>query len=222
MTVMNFFQKIYYLFYRPKIFFPKKSYSMFGEDLFIDNYFKKKKRGLYVDIGCYHPFEGSNTHLLYNRGWSGINIDLSQLSIELFNFTRKRDQNLRLGIGAKNGKIKYFYRKKINMLNTTNEAHAKKHFLNGYKTSILEQKTLNQVMKDSKYYNKTIDFLNIDAEDTEYEILKNFNFKKYKPKLICIEIHGENKDKRPIYKLLKKLRYKKIWQEGYSFIFKQN
>ena len=73
-----------------------------------------------------------------------------------------------------------------------------------------------------QYYNKTIDFLNIDAEDTEYKILKSFNFKKYKPKLICIEIHGRKKEKRSIYKLLKSLRYNKIWQEGYSFIFKQN
>ena len=42
---------------------------------------------------------------------------------------------------------------------------------------------------------KTIDFLNIDAEDTEYNILKGFNFKKHKPKLICIEMHAGTKKK---------------------------
>ena len=86
---------------------------MFGEDLIIKNFFKKKSSGIYVDIGCYHPYDGSNTHLLFKKGWNGINIDLSELSIELFNVTRKNDLNLRLGVGSKNGKIKYFFRKKL-------------------------------------------------------------------------------------------------------------
>jgi hypothetical protein len=217
---MNIFKKIYQLYYKPKIFFPKKTYSMFGEDLIINNFFKKKTNGIYIDIGCYHPYDGSNTHLLFKKGWNGINIDLSELSIELFNVTRKNDLNLRLGVGAKNGKIKFFYRKKINMLNTTDEKHAKQYFLNGYQTSILKQKTLNRILEQSKYKNSKIDFLNIDAENTEYQILKKFNFKKYDPKLICIEIHGQNVN-LPVYKLLTKQKYKKIWQKDYSYIFKK-
>ena len=68
------------MYYRPKIFFPKKTYSMIGEDLFVDWFFKKKKIGFYVDVGCYHPLQLSNTYLLYKRGWSGINIDLDKNS----------------------------------------------------------------------------------------------------------------------------------------------
>jgi len=217
---MNFLQKIYQLYYKPKIFFPKKTYSMFGEDLIIENFFKKKSSGIYVDIGCYHPYDGSNTHLLFKKGWNGINIDLSELSIELFKATRKKDLNLRLSVGSKNGKTKYFFRKKINMLNTTDEKHAKQYFLNGYQTSILKQKTLNKIMEQSKYKDSKIDFLNIDAENKEYQILKQFNFKKYNPKLICIEIHGQNKNLQ-IYKLLTEKKYQKIWRKDYSYIFKK-
>ena len=53
------------MYYRPKIFFPKKTYSMYGEDLIIQNFFKKKTKGVYVDIGCYHPLDVSNTFLIY-------------------------------------------------------------------------------------------------------------------------------------------------------------
>ena len=82
------------MYYRPKIFFPKKTYSMFGEDLIVKDFFKKKKKGFYVDVGCYHPLEGSNTYLLYKRGWNGINLDINTLSIELFNVARKEDLNV--------------------------------------------------------------------------------------------------------------------------------
>ena len=59
---------LYYLFYRPKIFLPKKSYSMFGEDIFIEKYFRNKKKGFYIDVGGYHPLQGNNTQLLYKKG----------------------------------------------------------------------------------------------------------------------------------------------------------
>ena len=96
-------QIYYYLFYRTKIFYPKKSYSLFGEDTFIINYFKNKSRGFYIDVGCYHPLEGSNTHLLYKKGWRGINFDISDFSIKLFKFLRKRDISIRSGISNYSG-----------------------------------------------------------------------------------------------------------------------
>ena len=89
------------MYYRPKIFLPKKSYSMFGEDIFIEKFFKKKPKGIYVDVGCYHPLDGNNTHLLYKKGWNGINIDLNKTSIELFNKARKNDLNLRIAVSNK-------------------------------------------------------------------------------------------------------------------------
>ena len=86
------------MYYRPKIFLPKKSYSMFGEDLIIDKIFKNKKKGTYVDVGCYHPIDGNNTYLLFKRGWNGINIDLNKTSIDLFKKARNKDLNLNFAI----------------------------------------------------------------------------------------------------------------------------
>ena len=94
----NFLRKIYYLYYRPKIFFPKNSYSMFGEDTFIKKIFKDQSSGFYVDVGCYHPFEGNNTYLLYKKNWRGINIDVNPFSIELFNTARSKDTNINLAV----------------------------------------------------------------------------------------------------------------------------
>ena len=107
--IYNFF---YYLFIRPKIFFPKKSYSLLGEDVAIKKFLKNKKKGYYVDVGAYHPLEGSNTHLLFKEGWSGINIDVSPLSIELFKMLRPNDSNINKAISRKKGPLNLYFKKK--------------------------------------------------------------------------------------------------------------
>ena len=218
----------YYLFYRTKIFFPKKSYSLLGEDIFINNYFRNKSKGFYIDVGCYHPLHGSNTQLLYKKGWSGINFDISEFSIKLFDHFRKRDINIRSGISNISCKKEFYFRKDINMLNTLNKDIAQIHFRNGYETGEVEVNTLNYFL--GKYFKEDlkIDLLKIDVEGEELNVLKSIDFDFYKPQLISIEIHNKKNiydDSNHYYKndeayiFLKKKNYKLIWQNKYSFIF---
>ena len=224
---MNILKFFYYMYFRPKIFFPKKSYSMLGEDLVINNFFKNKTNGTYVDVGCYHPIDGNNTHLLFKNGWNGVNIDLNKISIDLFNIARKNDENFRVSVSNKSKKIKFYYRKKINMLNTINKKFANNSFKKGYSIDYIQARTLSSILKESKLKNKKIDFLNIDIEGNEINALKTLDFKIYRPKLICVEIHnftsnrlkkGNFKD-HSIYKFLKQKGYKHIWKNEFSFIF---
>ncbi len=227
--MINHLRYYYYLFYRPKIFFPKKSYSLLGEDNFLKKYFSKQKKGFYIDVGCYHPLSGNNTYLLYKKGWRGMNFDISELSIDLFNFYRKKDRNIWCGISNKSGKKKIFFRKKLNMLNTLNKDIAKIHFKNGFNTSSIRVNTLNYFLK--KFYNSKIkiDLLKIDVEGEEMNVLKSINFKFYRPKIISIEIHNQKSiyedntnyfKTNKIYKFLVTKKYKLIWRKKYSFIFR--
>ena len=218
----------YYLFYRPKIFFPKKSYSIFGEDIFINNYFKNKSNGFYVDVGCYHPLHGSNTHLLYKRGWNGLNFDISDFSIKLFKYFRKRDISIRSGISNQSGEKEFFFRKEINMLNTLNKNISKIHFKNGYKTGLVNVNTLDFFLQKIYKKKKQIDLLKIDVEGEELNVLKSIDLVHYKPQLISIEIHNKENmydDSYEYYKndetyiFLKNLKYNLIWKNKYSFIF---
>ena len=77
---------------------PSLHFGEFGEDIFINRILKNINKGKYVDVGCYHPYKGSLTCKLYDRGWNGINIDISKTSIDLFNISRKKDINLNLAI----------------------------------------------------------------------------------------------------------------------------
>ena len=225
--MIKYIKYYYYLYYRSKIFFPKKSYSLLGEDIFLKKYFKNKSTGFYIDVGCCHPISGNNTYLLYKKGWNGINFDISKYSIELFNFHRKRDLNINCGISNKSGIRKKYFRKEINMLNTMNKKIAKIHFRNGFQTENIRTNTLNFFLK--KYHIKSkIDLLKIDVEGEELNVLKSINFNKYKPKLVSIEIHNSNNfylddnkyfKKERVYKYLIKRSYKLIWKNKYSFIF---
>ena len=68
----------------------KKTYSQFGEDLYIESFFKSQKIGKYVDLGAFHPMRLSNTYLLYKKGWSGTNVDLNPRREDQPNFSFQR------------------------------------------------------------------------------------------------------------------------------------
>ena len=99
---------------------------MEGEDLEILKLLSSIKNGFYVDAGCYHPLHLNNTYLLYQKKWRGINIDLSQYSIDLFNFIRPDDININAAVSEADGEITYYHQKKISQLNTIKKEEAKK------------------------------------------------------------------------------------------------
>ena len=228
--MINIFSYFYYNYYRPKIFFPKKTYSMLGEDIFINNFFKNKKNGTYLDVGAYHPLEGNNTYLLYKeKNWQGVNIDVNPLSIKLFQRSRKRDLNINSAISSKKGITTVYFRKKINMLNTLSKKIAKIQFKNGFQNKKIKSNTLNNILSKSEYSNKKIDFFNLDVEGHELQVLKSMDLKKYKPTLICVEIHNHEEmfnhntsyiKRNPVNKLLLKHKYSIVWSNGYSYIYK--
>ena len=98
---------LYNLYVRNFKYLIKESYSQFGEDIFLQKYFNKNN-GFFIDIGCHHPFRYNNTFKLYKLGWRGLNIDLSKISIDLFDMIRPEDTNICYAISNKIEKIKYY------------------------------------------------------------------------------------------------------------------
>ena len=88
-TILYKIYLYYNIFIRYRFLRNKKSFSQFGEDLFIAEFFANQKEGNYVDLGAFHPMRMSNTFLLYKKGWSGTNVDLNPISIDFFNLARK-------------------------------------------------------------------------------------------------------------------------------------
>ena len=82
--MINYFKIFHEIFFRSKFFIKRASYGFESEDIFINKYLKNIDKGFYVDIGAFNPIRGSNTYLLYQKGWSGINVDADENSIKMF------------------------------------------------------------------------------------------------------------------------------------------
>ena len=195
----------------------KKYYSQYGEDKEIANFFKKKTRGYYCDIGCFHPIRYSNTFYLFKRGWQGTNIDVNQTSIDLFNIARPNDKNICAAISDKVEKAEVFIENLFSPLNTISPDHIKLFNNNKLKkkTYNIETKIINSLI------NHKFDFLNIDIEGLDIKVLKSINLKFYNPRLICIEVLN-SKNETELSDYLMKYGYYFEKKMGPSYFFSNN
>ena len=220
MSKINFFKKnkfLYWIYKIQKIYRNKKGnkhYAEFGEDIMINRIFTNINNGTYVDIGAYHPIKGSLTYNLYKKGWSGVNIDLSATSIDLFNIVRTRDVNINCAISNFSGETFYYENSPINQQNSliSTDKSQKKIKIRSYKLD--EILTLNNINK--------IDFINIDTEGNELDILKSINFNRINPFLFSIEENSfflENDSKKAKISFMKEKNYELINIIGVTMFF---
>ena len=206
--------KIYliYLGTKYKYFLKKNSYSQFGEDIIISNFFGQFI-GTYVDIGCYHPIKYSNTALLHKKGWNGINIDLNKTSIDLFNACRKNDLNIEACLSDKEEEVEIFIDSEFSALNSIYPENKKIFDFKDSKKIKLKTKTFPQLIKNN------FNFLNIDCEGNDLKILKTIDFKLFTPEIISIEVSDHNK--KDIYTYLNMFGYELFIIKNLSHIFKK-
>ena len=222
------FYKIY-LFYNLYVrnlkYYLKSSYSQFNEDVFLKEYFKNKKKGFFIDIGCHHPFKANNTFLLYKSGWSGINIDLSKISIDLFNIARSRDINICAAVSNKEEIIEY-YLPNNNPLST--EITINKNFseilkdVHGNEYETLKTKSITWQSIEKKYSSLlgSVDILKIDIEGSDLKVLKTIDLNKLDPKLLMIEASTLDISERDkIISYLKLQNYKILYDNKVNVIF---
>ena len=219
----------YNIYIRNLKFFYKDTLSQDKEDLFIKKFFKNQNKGTYLDIGCFNPLLWNNTYLLYKRGWSGINIDIQKINIDLFNVARPNDINICCALYDKKRILNLYNLKGENnsAVVTIDKSHAKKmKFL--FNKKIIKKKiqttTFFEMIKNRNIKINNIDFLSIDTEGSDFNILKSINIQKYKPKLICIEIlqFTKQSNKNKILNYLKLNHYKFIHKTNSSSFFAKN
>tara|TARA_A100001234_G_scaffold118574_1_gene104046 strand:+ start:71 stop:757 length:687 start_codon:yes stop_codon:yes gene_type:complete len=203
------------IFWLEKFFVKKNSYSQCGEDYFITKFFTKQKKGTYLDIGAFNPIKYSNTYLLYKIGWTGINIDLNQTSIDLFNIVRPKDINICAAISDKEENVKVNIENIFSPLNTISLNRSKK--LNS--KSIKKNSYYVKSQKINKIVKNKFDFLNIDIEGFDIKVLKSIKLNFYKPKLICIEILNSKKF-HSLKNYLNKQNYVYMRKMGPSYFFR--
>jgi FkbM family methyltransferase len=167
-------------------------YSQEGEDIILKDLFYSKglHKGFYVDVGAHHPIRFSNTHLLYKKGWSGLNFEPNISSKTAFKFFRKRDKTIHIGIGLTEEEKDFyvFDEPAINSfdesLSLDRDANTRYKLIKKVKIPILKLETALD-----KYLPKhqKINLMTIDVEGLDMEVLQSNNWEKYKPEVVLIE-----------------------------------
>ncbi len=168
------------------------SFSQFGEDLLIDVFFHAKVTpGFYVDIGAHHPQRFSNTYLLHQRGWRGINVDGDPESIKLFETERPSDINVAAFL-AETERTVIFNKFSDTAVNTISEHAAARYacIWDIVSQSEVRTTTLKSLLDQHFDQASKIDLLSVDVEGVDLQVLQGNDWSKYRPYLVVVEAEG--------------------------------
>ncbi|MGB3614862.1 MAG: FkbM family methyltransferase [Elainellaceae cyanobacterium] len=202
----NFFGKIrklyrilkspasFYYYPKPTLDHHRLCFSQEGEDMILSRLFSSQKEGFYIDIGAHHPQKFSNTYGFYLKGWRGINIDAMPGSMEPFERVRAEDINLEAAIARDSGMLT-FYSYNNPVLNTFSKSvHEQrlgnKEFSHLYpvrEALQIETHPLVAILEQHLPEDQVIDFMSIDVEGLDYEILSSNDWSRYRPKVVIAE-----------------------------------
>ncbi|MEL7334634.1 MAG: FkbM family methyltransferase [Planctomycetota bacterium] len=196
------------LFLFRKLFLIKSKsghYAQFAEDVAIGNIVGREFKGVFVDVGCFHPKKHRNTWRLYRQGWRGINIDIDEIKIRGFNIIRPKDTNVQCAGSDVAGEVNYWTDAFYSLTNSLSKDFADAR--GGYVKSTTTCRRLTDIVDESDYKDRKIDFLSVDAEGHDLNVIESLDFDRYAPRLIAGEAHYptlELVQETEIYQFLKR------------------
>ena len=173
------------------------SYAQNFEDVILERFFKEQKSGFYVDIGAADPVMDSVTKHLYDKGWRGINIEPSpQLFVKLV-LERTRDinlnclcsnqDNLNTFFNIPNSGLSTVYQNlAVSAVKVEGQKDYEGNAINSFEKILIESRKLSSILEH--YANNfEIDFLKIDVEGSEKEVIESNDWSLFRPKIIIVE-----------------------------------
>lgn len=168
--------------------FKMVSFASNFEDVLLGRAFAGRASGFYIDVGAFEPVDHSVTHHFYAQGWNGINIEPNPAPFAKLQSGRGRDINLNLGLSNRVGEL------------TVYEApdacwSVDRSLLQGWFGAGRDQivartvpvTTLSEVCRDHVPTGVTIDFLKIDVEGHEREVVEGGDWIAWRPRVVLIE-----------------------------------
>lgn len=179
------------------------TYAQNREDIILEGFFieRKGKPGFYVDVGAGSPMDDSVTRLFYQQEWRGINIEPIGHIHKSLVLHRGKDINLNIGVSNTEG-VLTFREYAADGFSTFSEdiqeqySNKPDEYTVKYEDYEVETETLASIFKKQKV--KDIQFLKIDVEGYEYEVIESNDWKNFRPEVLCIEANHVKKDWRGI------------------------
>jgi FkbM family methyltransferase len=199
-------------------------YSQFGEDKLLTDFFPRDYKGVCVEVGAYDGKSGSNTLYFEERGWKCLCVEPIPGQYEKCKAIRKEVVNC--CVGEKDEENVPFTVFKIGNDGKNESAisslepdgrliDSHKHLVKTTETILVKVRTLTRLL-DEAQFPTDIDFISIDTENTELNVLKGFDLKKYNVKILVIE---NNYDEPFCAEYLAQFNYKRVVRIGVNDIF---
>jgi FkbM family methyltransferase len=177
---------------------PRKSYAGFGEDIVLMRLLLDmigKRTGIYVDVGAFHPMYSSNTKLLYDAGWRGVNIEADPHKLAPFNLFRPRDVNICAVVDAEEREAEFYFHAGAKYgsmagLDRDNISHTADALGRSVVSRKVRTRTLASILEEAGVTG--VDFLNIDVEGSEVRVLMSVDLERHRVGLVACEVHGSN------------------------------
>lgn len=167
----------------------RSSYSQYGEDTVLHAIFARYPgdySGFYVDVGAHHPKRYSNTNHFYQLGWRGICIDPVPGGARLFKQQRMKDIFLEVGVSEKEEEMTYYMYEEPGF-NTFSEESTRNLPFQWLQTKQVRTMPLWRVLELHLPQGQVIDFLSIDAEGMDMQVLRSNDWSCYRPKIVMTE-----------------------------------
>ena len=163
------------------------SYAQNLEDYHLSLAFAGQTTGTYIDVGAGHPIADNVSFWFYERGWNGIVVEPQLELAALYQRLRPRDLVVRGLVGRHCGDIDFYAVERLHGLSTTRQSLAEKAKALGvdYQTVRTPVTTLADLCE--RHEVGSIDFLKIDVEGAEGDVLFGGDWKRFRPKVIVAE-----------------------------------
>jgi FkbM family methyltransferase len=170
----------------------RATYSQTGEDIIIQYLFDslKIKKPTYLDIGTNQPLICNNTYHFYSKGCYGVCIEPDKNMVDVIKKKRPGNTILNIGIGLSDSPAATFYLfpSHVNSWSTFSEEEAiirEKETGIGFTSVLVPLKPINTIIKE--HFTTYPNFISVDVEGLDLDILQSLDFEKYKPEVICVE-----------------------------------
>jgi len=204
-------------------------YGQHGEDFLLWNLFRHKKAGFYVDVGAFDGIHLSNTLSFEQQGWSGICIEPHPSYFQLCKRSRPGALCLNAAcVATEDLAVTEFYAEELGLLSGLRSDQEKdvalRYQRRGLKFRGFEQLevpalTLNSILEKYGPSHGYIDFISIDVEGTEPDVLHGLDLEKYEVRVLVIEANTEEICKALDSYMIAKNDYIKARNSGPNFFY---
>lgn len=163
------------------------SYAQRLEDYHLDVVFADCAKGFYVDVGGGHPVADNVSFWFYLKGWHGLVIEPQRRLADMYAAVRPRDTTICSLVGRQEGDVDFHVVDRLHGFSTTLEGHAKaaSSFGATYQTQRTPMLTLASVI--AHHHVTDIDFLKIDVEGAEADVLAGVDWNRARPRVVVVE-----------------------------------